>query len=206
MACYAITVVEMAKKEVGYHEKQTNANLDDFSDNSGSGNYTKYADYIDRQFPQFYNGKKQGAPWCEVFVDAMFIMAYGYRDALRLLCQPEKSSGAGVNSSIEYYSRKNRMRNTPSIGAQVFFKNGSNYHTGIVEGFTNDTLHTIEGNADDSVKRRAYSLNDVRIIGYGTPDFDGILPPDECETSEEKAVYRLQINPNEYSEVHIVIR
>ena len=60
-------VIDVAILEVGYVEKATNSNLDDKTANSGSGNYTKYARDLDEI--NFYNSKKNGYAWCDVFVD-----------------------------------------------------------------------------------------------------------------------------------------
>lgn len=52
-------VVALARSQVGYHEKASNANLDDYTANSGSGNFTKYARDL---------GVGNGQPWCAYFV------------------------------------------------------------------------------------------------------------------------------------------
>ncbi len=52
-------VVRVAASQVGYHEKASNANLDDYTANSGSANYTKYARDL---------GVGNGQPWCAYFV------------------------------------------------------------------------------------------------------------------------------------------
>jgi hypothetical protein len=46
----------------------------------------------------------------------------------------------------------------------VIFKNAS--HTGIVESFSNNVVHTIEGNSGDSVARRSYTYGTSNIAGY----------------------------------------
>ena len=66
---YASDLIKVAEKEVGYLEKASNKNLSNKTANAGSGNYTKYADYFDKEYPTFYNGKKNGYAWCDVFVD-----------------------------------------------------------------------------------------------------------------------------------------
>lgn len=33
------------------------------------------------------------------------------------------------------------------------------------------TLHTVEGNANNAVMRRQYSLDDIYIVGYAAPDY-----------------------------------
>lgn len=202
--CYSVVVTDLALKEVGYHEKASKQNLEDKTANSGNKNYNKYAQFIDEKYPVFYNGKKQGAPWCEIFVDCMFILAYGYANALRLLCQPEKSSGAGVNSSMKYYKNKGRFFSTPEHGAQIFFKNGENYHTGIVIDFTDDTVTTVEGNASDAVRKKNYKLTDKSIIGYGHPAFDGRYPEDDV--TPECGTLTLEVDTSKYSKIEITLR
>ena len=48
-------------------------------------------------------------------------------------------------------------------------------HTTIVEGVSQDSdgavqIHVIEGNVNDQVQRAVYSLDDDRIVGFGTPE------------------------------------
>ena len=81
-------VIAIAMGEVGYKEKRTNASLDDKTANAGTGNYTKYARDFDQKYPNWYNGKKNGFDWCDMFVDWCFLTAFGYNKALELLCQP----------------------------------------------------------------------------------------------------------------------
>ena len=80
-------VLAIAKAEVGYLEKRNNSNLDSKTANAGTANYTKYARDLDAI--GFYNGRKNGYAWCDVFVDWCFVQAYGAENAKKLLCQPE---------------------------------------------------------------------------------------------------------------------
>lgn len=98
MKCTASAVIAIAKEEIGYLEKKSGSGLDDKTANAGSGNYTKYARDLDA-IEGFYNGKKQGYAWCDVFVDWCFVQAFGAEKAKALLCQPDKSCGAGVDWS-----------------------------------------------------------------------------------------------------------
>ena len=47
-------VLDLARSELGYHEKASNNQLNDKTANSGGSNWTKYAEYID-SFAGFYN-------------------------------------------------------------------------------------------------------------------------------------------------------
>ena len=115
-------IINIARLELQYHEKNSNKDLDDKYKNSGSGNFTKYARDLDA-LGDFYNGKKQGYPWCDVFVDWLFVKCFGEDRARELLCQPKKSLGAGVGYSAKYYKQHNQFYTKPKVGDQIFFKN-----------------------------------------------------------------------------------
>lgn len=174
MACYAKKVIEIASGEVGYKEKASNTSLDSPTANAGSKNYTKYANEIDTKYPSWYNGKKNGYSWCDVFVDWCFIQAFGVANAMRLLCQPEKSLGAGCKYSKQYYQVKGQFHaKDPKIGDQIFFGTATTVeHTGLVEKVTATQVYTIEGNSENEVKRHRYALSNARILGYGRPAYD----------------------------------
>ena len=175
--CGAEKVIAVAVAEIGYKEKKSNSQLDDKAANAGSGNYTKYARDFDQKYPKWYNGKKNGYAWCDMFVDWCFLTAYGYENALRLLCQPEKSAGAGCTYSLGYYKKKGQFHTSgPKPGDQIFFGTSldNSTHTGIVEKVTAQKVYTIEGNTSDQVARRNYALTNSRIIGYGRPAYDSV--------------------------------
>ena len=162
-------VLDLARSEIGYKEKRSNAYLDDKDANAGSGNWTKYARDLDA-VTNFYNGAKNGFSWCDIFVDWLFYQCFGAQTAMQMLCQPARSAGAGCLYSAGYYRNAGRWTNNPAPGEQIFFISGSDvYHTGIVEQVNGNQVITIEGNTGDQVARRTYSINDSRIYGYGIP-------------------------------------
>ena len=166
-------VLSIARGEIGYHEKASNANLDDKTANSGGANYTKYARDLDR-VTNFYNGQKNGYAWCDVFYDWLLYTAFGADMAKKLLCQPDSSAGAGCYYSALYYREKGQFHATsPQPGDQIFFTYayGEVSHTGIVEAVVGNTITTIEGNSSDGVNRRQYSTGSSNIYGYGRPDW-----------------------------------
>ena len=174
--CYASTVIAVAQNELGYYEKASNSNLDDKTANKGSANYTKYARDFDQKYPNWYNGKKNGYAWCDMFVDWCFLTAFGYEKALYLLCQPEKSAGAGCTYSLRYYKAKGQFyTSNPKAGDQIFFGTSvdNSSHTGLVEKVEGGKVYTIEGNTSDMVARRTYALGASNIVGYGRPNYDG---------------------------------
>ena len=142
----ATKVVKIALAEVGYLEKASNTNLDSKTANAGKNNYTKYARDLDK-ISGFYNGKKNGYSWCDVFVDWCFVQAFGVDKAKELLCQPSKSLGAGCGYSMNYYKNKGQFYNKPTVGDQIFFKSGASItHTGLVYDVDKNYVYTVEGN------------------------------------------------------------
>lgn len=183
MACTVDKVIKIAEAEVGYLEKKTNSNLSSKTANAGYNNYTKYAHEFDTKYPNFYNGKKNGYSWCDVFVDWLFVKAFGVDNALVLLGQPLKSYGAGCTWSSRYFKQIGRFYTTPKVGDQIFFKDSSGdpCHTGIVYKVTTTKVYTIEGNTSSAsgvvanggaVAKKSYSRSYSRIYGYGRPKYD----------------------------------
>ena len=179
---YASKVIKIAEAEVGYLEKETNKNLDSKKTNAGDNNYTKYARDLDN-IKDFYNGKKNGYAWCDMFFDWCMVKAFGVEEAQRITFQPDKSLGAGCKYSANYYKKNNRYGKTPKVGAQIFFKNssGSICHTGYVYKFDKTNVYTIEGNTSGAsgvianggaVVKKKYKLKYTRIDGYGYPLYD----------------------------------
>ena len=184
MANYVSKLLEVAAGEVGYLEKKTNKNLDSKTANAGYNNYTKYARDLDK-LGYFYNGKKNGYAWCDVFVDWCFVTAFGVEQAMKLLQQPKRSYGAGVGYSKNYYKKKGQFhKKNPQPGDQIFFYKANLVtlaHTGLVEKVDETYVYTIEGNTRESsgvvangggVVRKKYKLNYKRICGYGRPNYD----------------------------------
>lgn len=162
-------VLDLAREEIGYHEKLTNSQLDDKYANAGGGNFTKYGRDLDA-VTNFYNGKKNGFAWCDQFVDWLFYKSFGAQAAMQMLCQPQRSAGAGCLYSAQYYKSAGCWYTTPQPGDQIFFySSGSINHTGIVEKVEGAQVITIEGNTADQVARRTYALANGLIAGYGRP-------------------------------------
>lgn len=174
---YASKVIAIALAEVGYHEKASNSQLDSKTANSGSANWNKYAAYIDSNAPDFYNGRKNGYDWCDIFNDYCHIKASDVETARKAIYQPLKSTGAGCSFSASFYRSNgawiSRGAGTPKPGDQIFFgKVGSEYHTGIVVAVDSKNVYTVEGNSSEQVAKRTYALTDTKIAGYGRPKYD----------------------------------
>lgn len=171
MAHYASTIIKLAEGEVGYKEKPTNI--------------TKYAAEVDKNWPDFYNTRKQGAEWCDLFFDWLFLKSWGEATALKMLYQPKKSAGAGCPYSYNYYKAKGKVGKTPKVGCQIFFGTGKTpTHTGLVYKVDGKKVYTIEGNKSNSVKKCSYTIGSSSIFGYGYPDYDA--EPAKVEPKKEE--------------------
>ena len=174
----------VALGEEGYLEKKSNSQLDDPIANAGSKNWTKYARDLDL-LGDFYNGKKNGYDWCDMFVDWCFIKAYGRELGQKLLKQPDKSAGAGCTYSMGYYKNAGQFYlQNPKEGDQIFFGQSrgaaQSQHTGLVYDVDSSYVYTIEGNTSGAsgviangggVCRKKYALNSNYIVGYGRPNY-----------------------------------
>ena len=160
-------IVAIALAEVGYHEKATNASLDDKTANSGGNNWTKCT--RDLAAAGYYNGNKNGYAWCDCFVDLCFFKSYGAVEGQRIQCQTGPL-GAGCVYSAQYYQQKGRYDKNPKVGDQVFFQTGGQIgHTGIVVEVTGSSIVTVEGNSSDQVRKNTYLRSNGYIAGYGHP-------------------------------------
>lgn len=177
-------LVGCAMSQVGYREKRSNAYLDDKTANVGSNNWNKYARDIDSKYPNFYNGKKNGYSWCDIFVDWCFIECFGYEKALKMLYQPTKSTGAGCSYSAGFYRAHNAFYRVPNVGDQVFFGDyGNEGHTGIVINVEGSIVTTVEGNTSggygvdangDGVYIKRYDISTHYIPGFGRPNWEAV--------------------------------
>lgn len=176
-------LIATAEDQLGYFGKKTNAQLDDFKANA-PGLFTKFARDLDA-LENFYNGRKNGYDWCDVFVDWCFVHTFGRELGQKLLCQPDRSLGAGTGYSLNYYKQKGRLFTSPKPGDQIFFGDSrSTWHTGLVVKAAGGFVHTIEGNAGNPSAVRAcrYTIGAKIIKGYGRPDWS--LVPAEQEDDD----------------------
>lgn len=174
MGYTASKVLEVARGELGYCEKETNSQLDNPTANAGDGNYTKYA--RDLYAAGYYQANKNGYAWCDVFHDYCHYIASGKDAELaqKITCQTGVY-GAGCSWSAKYYKAQNRLYTSdPKPGDQIFFGTSIEKaeHTGIVEKVENGIVTTIEGNTSNKVARRTYQLTYAKIVGYGRPYYD----------------------------------
>lgn len=177
-------VIALAKQEVGYLEKASNAQLDSKTGNAGTANYTKYARDIDA-VEGLLNGKKQGYAWCTIFFLWLLLQVYGEKAIRRLCYLPERSLAAGCKFAVSYYQAAGHYGSEPRVGAQIFFSDSSGVpsHTGLVTAVDGVFVYTIEGNTSGAagvvanggcVAAKAYRRDYGRIHGYGYPAYDTV--------------------------------
>ena len=182
-----------ARAELGYLEKETNAQLDSPTANAGDGNWNKFARDLDQT--ELYNGKKNGYSWCDIFVDWCFVATFGFDMALKLTCQKPNDCGASCTWSAKYYKNHGQFyTSNPQPGDQIFFTNDggkSMSHTGIVEKVEGGRVYTIEGNTSSEagvvanggcVRSKNYSLDYAKIGGYGRPDYT-LVPAEQTPSA-----------------------
>lgn len=167
-------MIRLARKEVGYSEKNYGQDL--YGSESGSGNITKY--WKELYETDWFDGmNKQGGEWCAGFVCWLALKATGSKQTGRkMLCQTG-ALAACCDDAVIYYKEAGRWFTSPKVGDQIFFdydkeKGNGEDHTGIVEVINGSTITTIEGNSHNKVSRNYYQINDKSIAGYGRPLYD----------------------------------
>ena len=118
----ATKVAKEALKYVGYLEKKSNAQLEDFKANAGKNNYTMFADHAGK-----VTGEKgifaNGYSWCCTFVMDVMIRALG-KDRAKKLCYGWTASTTTMNG---YLSKAGATKITDfskaKYGDIIIFKN-----------------------------------------------------------------------------------
>lgn len=163
-------VIAAAERWLGYLEKRSNAQLSELTANAGDANYTIFA----QQYRERWGENYQGQPWCAMFVSCML-----YEGCGRELVQHFAYCPYGVN----WFKQQGRWYTSgPKRGDVIFFKDsgGTACHVGLVSSVSGGTVVTIEGNTSSEagvvanggcVRRKSYSLDYSRILGYGRPAY-----------------------------------
>lgn len=179
-------VLERAAAYVGYEEKKSNNNLEDFHANRGSNNYQKF---------QPLANAGNGNEWCQFFIDGIFVEQTGSRkNAQLMLCMDTKeSSMTGYTPQGKaYFVQAKRWYTTPQRGDIIYFyssNKGRVGHTGIVERVdtSKKMVYTIEGNTrvdtyaenGGCVARHSYSYASIggtnRVNGFGRPRYNDLI-------------------------------
>ena len=164
-------VTNWALSQVGYHEKASNSNLDSFTGNSGSANWNKYAADIDKRFPSYFNGSKNGYEWCTSMVSDDFLDNFGLEATHKMLYTPTRSMAAGCVYAVQYFKAAGAYYSTPEVGDQWFAKDsgGDPCHTGIVVAVNGSQFTVVEGNKNNRVEKNVYNVGGYTTHGFGRP-------------------------------------
>lgn len=156
-------IVSIAEAEVGYKEKKSNEDLDDFTANAGKGNYTKYG--------RWYGSN--GVAWCAIFVS----WCANEAGVSTSVIPKYASCSTGMKKFKEfetfYYSSAYGGNYTPQAG-DIFFTGTSatsSSHTGIVVAVSDTEITVVDGNWSNQVSRHTYSLTDSSLIGFACPNY-----------------------------------
>ncbi len=169
-------VVAIALAEVGYHEKETNAYLDDKLANAGDENWTKYARDVgyNQEATAGKNNLTRG--WCGFFVWWCLMKAGLPKTAYGASGSPEYARLWYVRNG-QWQARGSYL---PKAGDVILFdhlsggkRDGVADHIGLVDHVAGSYVYTVEGNTSNMVACRNYKLTDAGIMGYGIVNYDG---------------------------------
>ena len=173
MASNYSQVMAIARDEIGYLEKRTNACLEDKIANAGAGNFTKYWAVMAPSL--------QGQPWCQCWINYIFRAAYGEAKAKEMLYSPGGWSYY-TPTCAGYFAANGAWYSSPEIGDIIYFKNSVRIcHVGMVYNVDNDYVYTVEGNTSSKnntvvpngggVFAKRYLKTNSSIAGYGRPKY-----------------------------------
>lgn len=163
MARYASKLLEQAKAWLGCKES--------------NGTHKPIIDLYNSHKPLARGYKvKYTDEWCATFVSAVAIKV-GYTDIIPTECSCAKM--------VELLKAKGSWEEnesvTPKAGWLILYdweddgvgdNKGRPNHIGIVEKVSGNTITIIEGNYNESVRRRTLAVNAKYIRGYGVPKYD----------------------------------
>lgn len=171
----ATDVIAVALSQLGYHEGNSNADLDGLS-RGGSRNFTEYNVLFGKLDNGEGNGTSYGYAWCAAFVNWCLRQARVDKEltgGMYVSCASWRNwfINDGAKFGASYYARTDGY--IPQKGDLIFYKslsathNRATDHIGIVLKCENGKVYAIEGNADNRVGLHEYDLNNRYIVGYG---------------------------------------
>ena len=151
-------------------DKFVNTAANEIGQGRDENNITKYGQWYEDNIDN--TDRFAPAPWCAMFISWCANEAGLSEDVI------------GYYAECSYWKNGFYVKNdlwhdaegyTPKKGDLLFFDNhyedGVADHNGIVEDVTDNEVIVIEGNYNDKVARVTYTLNDNKILGYGTPNY-----------------------------------
>lgn len=135
-----------AYKYVGYLEKKSNTNLEDFTANAGSANYNMFAPHAKAQTGSSVYAN--GVAWCDIFADDMLIRALGAARAKQLIYDWSAYTPTSANYLAKAGATEITDFSKSTYGDIIFFKNSTRIcHVGIVvTGYNNTPVVTVKPN------------------------------------------------------------
>ena len=165
-------IVNIAKSQVGYFEGSSSSELSGTV--NGSNNYTEYGRWYGMQ-----------DMWCAIFVSWCAYVA-GVPESVVLKHAYTPTGLSWFQNKGQAYSRADVAagKYTPQAGDIIYFKsprnNNPTNHVGIVTGYSNRTVKTVEGNSSlvgintngGAVAAKSHSIDDTYIVYICRPDYD----------------------------------
>ena len=146
-----------------------------------NGSHTRIIDLYNSHEPLAMGYQVQYTDsWCSTFVSAVAIQC-GLTEIIPTECGCERHIGL-FRQMGRWEENDNAI---PLPGDLIFYdwdntrpgdSTGWSDHVGIVVGTKWPFVKVIEGNKDDSVSYRILPLGDLRIRGFGQPDYGSLLP------------------------------
>lgn len=164
---FRLEVVQTAQEYLGAQES--------------NGSHTRIIDLYNSHEPLAMGYQVQYTDsWCSTFVSAVAIQC-GLTEIIPTECGCERHIGL-FRQMGRWEENDNAI---PLPGDLIFYdwdntkpgdSTGWSDHVGIVVGTKWPFMKVIEGNKDDSVSYRILPLGDLRIRGFGQPDYGSLLP------------------------------
>ena len=202
-------LLALAKSQAGYQEKASNACLDDFHENAGYRNYTKYSRDVDNWGLEGC----QGQPWCATYQFWLEAKTFGVDAALGHF-HMDKEHYQAYNCACIYraFQSAGAVSGSPQAGALVIFQDYR--HVGRVTEIKDGRVYTNEGNTSalygdsngGTVREKNYLLTDPNILGYciinyeaggGSGEMDtgeGFLPEGTIQAKSQTESYQRWLN------------
>ena len=195
-------LIAKALSYVGYLEKKSDDDLDDFTANAGAGNYTRFC----RDYEAYTKTRGfQPSLWCAEYISCVVVEAFGLEAAKQLLCG---KLFASCTAGRDQFKKCGQFHTeNPRPGDIIMFHNAKRTaigHCGLVVDVTSSRVDTAEGNTssgDDividnggAVTRKSYALNSARIAGYCRMALDGIDPTKPLYANNNVAAFQLWLN------------
>lgn len=189
----ATDVVAVALSQLGYHEGNSNADLDG-QNSSGSKNFTEYNVLFGKLDNGEGNGTSYGYAWCAAFVNWCLRQARVDEEltgGMYVSCHKWLTWFAeqGAQYGAEYHAREDGY--IPKKGDLIFYKSlsathkRSSDHIGIVLGCKDGVVYAIEGNGDNMVALHEYDLTNRYIVGYGSIAYNTAEVPEVDHYAED---------------------